>query len=450
MNPVFNVFHSRRLPRCLDARQILSHLRTPLFQNGYALILSSTATSGLGLLYWVLAARAYSAETVGLNSAILSAMLFLSAVAQLNLGSVMLRFVPLAGGATRRLVALTYVASIVATIALAAVFVLGIDLWSPTLRVLNQDTQLLAWFLLATMAWCIFTLQDSVLTALRRTLWVPVENTIFAIAKIGLLMALAVSFPKQGIFASWTIPVLAALVPVNLFIFWRAIPQHVRDTAGRAVPLDARRLIRFASGNYVGSIFFQASATLLPILVADRAGATANAYFYLPWTITSSLQMIALNMSTSFTVEASHDEGKLAWYCSRVLAHNLRMLLPLVAVLVLGAPWVLGLFGANYAAQGTDVLRLLALSVIPYSMTALYVALARVQNRVNRIALVHAVRCLAVLALSYWVLPYLNITGVGWIWLGTETLIGGFLLLTQLRPFVQNREGAPGWHQAQP
>ena len=69
----------------LAGTRIGSHLRTPLFRNGYALLASSAATSALGLFYWVLAARYYSTETVGLGSALLSAMMLLSGIAQLSL-----------------------------------------------------------------------------------------------------------------------------------------------------------------------------------------------------------------------------------------------------------------------------------------------------------------------------------------------------------------------------
>jgi O-antigen/teichoic acid export membrane protein len=228
-------------------------------------------------------------------------------------------------------------------------------------------------------------------------------------------------------------------VPVNYFIFRRFVPKHVRETADRSVAIIPKQIIKFASGNYLGAIFYQATTTLLPIIVVEQLGAVQNAYFYLPWTITTSLQMIGLNMAASFTVEASRDPKNLNLYAYRVLSHNLKMMVPLIAVIVLGAPYILSIFGANYAANGTEVLRLLALSVLPYSMTALYVGLARVQNRVNRIAVIQGVRCFLVLGLSYVLLPVLNITGVGWVWLVTETLIGGFLLVTQLLPILKSR-----------
>ena len=420
--------------RLLAGTPLIGHISMPLYRNGYALILSSVATSVLGLMYWVLAARYYSTDVVGLNSAILSAMLFLSVVAQLNLGGMLVRFVPLAGPVSPRLIGYTYVASCIASVVISLVFLVGLGIWSPTLRVLTQDAGRIVWFVFGTVTWSIFSLQDSALTALREAVWVPVENALFGVVKIILLILLAGTLTQYGIFASWTIPVAISLIPINFFIFQRFIPKHIRGTGDRAVPIIPRQLYKYVSGNYLGSIFFQASTTLLPVIVIDRLCATMNAYFYLPWTITTSLQLVALNMATSFTVEAARDHKNLSRYGSRVLIHNLRMLVPLVLIIGIGAPYILGIFGANYAAAGTDMLRLLALSVIPYSFVALYVGLARVQNQVHRIVVVQGVRCALLLLGCYWLLPILGITGIGWVWLVTETLVGGFLFLTQLRP----------------
>src|SRR5436190_8645178 len=100
------------LVKVLGIHPIFGHFSIPLYRNAYALILSSTATSALGLLYWVVAARFYGTEVVGINSAILSAMMFLGVVAQMNLGGMLVRYVPLAGRVTSRLIGFSYLASV--------------------------------------------------------------------------------------------------------------------------------------------------------------------------------------------------------------------------------------------------------------------------------------------------------------------------------------------------
>jgi hypothetical protein len=52
-----------------------------------------------------------------------------------------------------------------------------IGFWVPSLTAIGSSPSLLFWFCVATIAWCIFVLEDSVITGLRRTIWVPVSYT---------------------------------------------------------------------------------------------------------------------------------------------------------------------------------------------------------------------------------------------------------------------------------
>src|SRR5512142_2320286 len=105
---------------------VIAHLRTPLYRNGYLLILSTVMTSVLGFGYWAIAANLYKTEDVGLNSAAISVMIFLSGIAQLNLQEAMIRFVPLTGRHTIRFVLYSYVIVLALSAGAGVVFCLGI------------------------------------------------------------------------------------------------------------------------------------------------------------------------------------------------------------------------------------------------------------------------------------------------------------------------------------
>ena len=90
------------------AAALRDHLRVPMFRSGYALVANEGVTAALGLVYWLVAARQYDARTVGINTAAISAMMFIAGVAQLNLMSALLRFVPVLGAARRRFIAVCY------------------------------------------------------------------------------------------------------------------------------------------------------------------------------------------------------------------------------------------------------------------------------------------------------------------------------------------------------
>jgi LysM repeat protein/O-antigen/teichoic acid export membrane protein len=416
---------------------LVAHARTPLYRNGYALILSAAATSGLGVVYWMLATRQYTAEVVGLNSAVISAMLFVAGVAQLSLVSVITRFLPRAGHATGRLVRYAYALTLTAAALAGLLFVLGIRLWAPALAFLGDSPWLALWFVLATMAWCIFTLQDSVLAGLKQTVWVPIENVTFALAKLALLLLLAWSSAGLGIFASWTIPAAAVLLPVNYLIFCRLLPQHTHSSAAMAEPLNPRRIAGYAASNYLGAMLSLAVNTLLPLLVLHQLGPRANAYFAQPWLIAGSLQLIAGNMAVSLTVEAATDRDRLDGYTRRALIHSVRLLAPAVALVLIGAPYLLHLFGREYAAEGATLLRLLALGTLPNLVNMLYLSVARVRNRIVAIVVVQAALCALTLGLSYPLLHLYGVSGVGIAWLTSQTLVALGIALARLCPHTQ-------------
>lgn len=414
--------------------RLTAHSRVPLFRNAYALIVSSGATSVLGLVYWILAARIYSPDAVGFNAAAISAMMFLAGLAQLNLLSALVRFIPEAGRKARRFVLLAYGISIAAALVASFVFLAGVHYWAPALRPLAASPALILWFAAATMAWSVFVLEDSVITGLRRTPWVPVSNGVFATAKIALLIALAAFVPVYGIFASWTMALAGALLLTNVLIFARLFPRHPSRTIEPADSLSARSVARYASPDYVASLFWLTCTTLLPVIITSQAGFRATAYFFLAWQIGYSLHILSISTGSSLVVEAVTTRHELAGFSRRMFRQNLYITVPLATVIVIAAPYIMGVFGGGYEAQATTLLRLLALASVPFSVVALAVSVARVQRRMRRVVLVHVAMCLIVLSLTEVLIRPMGLTGVGVAWLTAQGILAGVVLVTQLRP----------------
>ena len=149
--------------------------------------------------------------------------------------------------------------------------------------------------------------------------------------------------------------------------------------------------------------------------------------------IAVSLQLVAINMTTSLTVEGTRDRPQLRVYGYRVFVNVMQLLVPVIALILLGAPWILRLFGADYAAEGSSLLRWLALSTLPNTIVVLYIAFERVRNRVAGIIIIQGALCALVLGLSVRLLPVYGIAGIGIAWLASQTVIAAGLLISQLR-----------------
>ncbi len=409
-------------PATVRAR-VGSHLRVPMFRDGYALVASGLITAVVGVAYWVLAAHRYSAADVGLNSAAISAMTLIAGIAQLNLASALIRFIPVAGRTTFRLVLFSYLTSIAVAGALAAAFLLGGRRLLPSLGLVDETTALAFLFVGATVTWCVFVLQDAVLTGLRQAVWVPVENASFSVVKLILLAAFASAFPRHGIFSSWVIGAVVTLVPVTVLIFVRLVPRHLAAGAPAAAPPSLRDLTRYVAPDYLGALGWLAAVTVVPLIVIARAGPTENAYFALAWVIVLPIFFVSASMGSSLVVQGASDPSRLAGHLRRMLVQTTLLVVPMVAVVEIAAPYLLRIFGGAYSEHGTTVLRLLALSALPHVPIALAVSAARVRRHMRTVVVVQVVECTAVLALTWVLLGGHGVAGAGWAWLLGETAV---------------------------
>lgn len=394
---------------------------------------SSLAGSALGMLYWILAARIYPTETVGINSAVISASMFLANVAQLNLVNALNRFLPVAGNKSRKLILVSYLLNTSLGILASLVFVFGLSWWAPALGFLADSGTFVLLFALATASWGVFALQDSAMTGMRSAVWVPVENIAYAILKIAFLVVFARLVPQFGILISWFLPLGAAIVVVNVLIFRRMLPVHIRRTEEFHEPIRTRVIAGYVAGDYFGMLFWMAAAFLQPIVITQLAGATANAYFYLSWQIAYALYLVPRMMGMSFVTEVSARPFKLNSYSFKVLTQSARLIIPVVLVILVGAPYILLLFGREYASESAALLRLLSLSAIPQIVVALYLSIARVQRQMLSLVAVQASLSILALILIYSLLPVYGITGIGYAWLISQTAVASFLAVTKLR-----------------
>jgi O-antigen/teichoic acid export membrane protein len=409
--------------------RLTAHMRTPEYREGYALALSAGLASALGLVYWIIAARAYEPSVVGLNAAAISAMLFLSGLAQLNLVTALTRFIPDAGLSTWRLVGWSYAASLAVSGVVTAVFLAGIDLWAPRLGFLRASGGFVLWFVVATMIWSIFTLQDSVLTGLRHAIWVPLDNTIFALTKIALLAVFATTFTRYGILASWTFGVVLSVLVINAALAFRLIPAHVDSPRPGPRAATTREIGRFAAADYVGGLFWLASSTLIPIAVTQQLGGSANAYFTLAWVMTMPLYLASANIGNSLVVSAVTDRQRLREYSQRVFVQTARIVAPVAIAVALAAPYILRPFGGQYSDHATPVLRLLALSAIPNIVTVLYLSAWRAQQRLSLLVWIRGVQCTCAIAASLALLGPYGIRGPAIAWLAVQSLVATALFL---------------------
>jgi O-antigen/teichoic acid export membrane protein len=414
--------------------RVIEHVRVPLHRDGYALAANSAFTAVAGLIYWIVAAREYSAHDVGVNAALISSMMFLAGIAGLNLTNVVVRFLPDAGRRTARLTAVSYVVAGCAAVGVALVFVLGAGVWAPSLDFRRDDQALGAWFVLSTLGWCLFAIQDSVLTALGKAVWVPVENAVFSLLKLGLVVAFATLLPVYGIFVSWTVGMLVAVAGVNVVIFGKLMRRHAARPDAETSSLRGPAFARYFAADYVCSVAWMSAINLMPLVVTAVAGATENAFYALAWAVSLPLYAFAANIGMSLVLHGARDRASLPALERKAALQGARVLLPSVLIAVVLAPEVLSLFGGNYPEKGTTLLRLLALGALPYFVLTLALSVARIERRLRPAMLAWGAQAILALGMAAPLLNALGVTGAGVAWLASQCLVAAGVLVFRLRP----------------
>ncbi|OLS96889.1 hypothetical protein BJF90_43215 [Pseudonocardia sp. CNS-004] len=419
---------------------LLAGWRAPQHRDGLALVVSSGMTSAVGLLYWFLAARMFPPDVVGVNAVALSSLMLVGGVAHLNMSHALLRFVPVAGTAARRLVVLGYLVAVALSALAGAGFALGAIWWAPELVDVAGYGALVAFFAVSCPVWTLFSLQDYVLTAVGRATAVPVENLVFSLLKVGLLVVVTLAALPGGIALSWVIATALIVLPINLWLLLRLLPAHGARTADRAVPITVGAIGRFIGADYVGALFWQAAMMGLPVLVLGRLGAEAAAAYNMVWQFGLALYMVPSGMGQSMIAHSAADPGKVDKARRETVRRGLMLVVPVALVLALGAPLILAIFGPHYASTGTGALALVALSAIPNVITAAATSTARVRQR--RAVQFGVPTSLSVLTIGLaWILmPHLGVLAVGLSWLLAQCVVASVVLVMNA-PWVP---GPPG------
>ncbi|MER5884723.1 lipopolysaccharide biosynthesis protein [Streptomyces sp. NPDC001941] len=404
-------------------------------------MLSTGVSAALGLGFWLVAARYYSEEAVGQGSAAIAAQRLLASLTATTMIGAVVRYVPRAGRATAALVRRTYLVSSVVVAVACAGFLLTLDLWGPSYAPLGTLSTGL-FFTASCVGWALLTLQDGVLTGLRRAFWVPVGNAVFSVGKLLLLVACAGAVPVLGVFVSWSAAIALSVLPLGWLVFRRLIPRQAHEDRDREPP-TSREIGRFLAGDSVGALFSLAMINLLPVMVAVRFDAAHNAFFYTAYTVGGTMEFLAVNMASSLTAHASHSPESLAAGVRGALRRMALLLVPVVLFLIVFARQILAPFGPDYAEHGTMVLRLLAAAALPRVAVELYIGVLRVQGRTGVLALLQGAMCALVLGSAAVLLGVIGISGAGLALLCSMTVIA-LASAPGLRAALAGRTRGPG------
>jgi len=397
----------------------------PLYSNAFYLMLNTAVMSLLGFFFWMVVARFYTEAEVGLGSAIISAMRLLALISLVGLNISLVRFLP-HSDKPQDLINSCYTLSSLISLVIAGIFLAGLEFWAPVLAFVTQNAIFASAFIVFTILWTLQNLVNYTFVARRRAGFVLSKNTIFSVVRLALPVLFVLFFHTFGIVASWGVAMAVALA-VSIFMFLPRVQDYYKPLPTLKLNL-LKDVWRYSGGNYLANLFSTCLPLILPLMVVNLLGAQQNAYFYIGWMMAGLLFAIPLAVSQSLFAEGSHFEDRLKENVTKSLKFTYLLLVPAVIVLVLAGKWLLLAFGQSYSLSALPLLWVLSLSSLPLALTHIYSGILRVTGRIKELVAIWGFIVLAVLLASYLIMPITGIIGIGYAWLGAQTIVAVYIL----------------------
>jgi O-antigen/teichoic acid export membrane protein len=426
-------------------RRLLAILREDsLVRNSVYIMAVTVVTSALGFVFWLVAARRFSASAVGLSAALVSAMTLVSLLSNLGINTALVQMLP------SRQKGAEWSATLNAGLAcgIASGLVVGtltafvLPLLSRRFALLDHSFGYAAVFVLGVGATTATNLLDYACIAERKAEKTLLRNTVFSVVKIPLLLVgFVVALGTFGIFFAWV-----AATAVTVLVGAAMVPGLGRGyrlaTSGMRVEL--RRLGKYVAGHHSINIGNFAPWWLLPVFVTVQVSSAATAYFYATWRVCGLLFLISPSVASALTAEGAHSPQELWRIAARSQRTIMLMLVPACVVFAIAGHWILLAFGSRYASEGLVLLLLFTVASLPDSVMDVWVAVLRVEGRLKFGSWLQLGTAALALAGAWLLLPGLGITGAGVAWLASRLVGLGLVVWDYSRQRRLRARTAPG------
>ena len=349
--------------------------------NAGSLIGTTAVTSGLGFLYWLLAARLFSPGAVGLASALISAMVLLGYLGMLGLGTMLMGELPNHRGRESPLILTAFLASGLAGLVLGALFAMIAPSFIADFRPLRSSAGMVMVFGLGVALSSATMVTDQALIGLLRGTAQFGRNAVFAVVKLLALGLVAMWLSQSTGFAIYVTWIIGNVVSTAAIGITGAVRGWF-DITARPEWSALRALRRAALGHHALNLALQLPVLGLPIVVTATLTAAYNAYFYVAWTAAFSFIWVApAALSVVLYAVSSKTPAALGRAIRFTVGASLAIGLLANLILPFFGNRILELFGHAYTTHAGVSLQILALAVFPLIVKDHFVNLRRLERK---------------------------------------------------------------------
>ena len=399
---------------------VQKYFSVSLYRNALFLILNAMLPAAMGFLFWIIAARMYSPENIGIASALISSMTLIAYFSTLGLEFGIIKFLPQTKDKSGAMVTASVGITAVLAIIISTVFFAGIDIWAPSFHIIRSNILFLISFCAITLIYSVYYLVHHIYISKRQSGYTFAQTGVFSLIRFIPMILLASMAPSFGVFSGWGIGLAAGLLFSTIFLFGRSCIQFSKITPEGFKMVGG--MFKYSFSNFALNLLWMAPGLVLPLMVTNQLGARANGYFYIGWAVAGVILMIPQGISLALFAEGSNESHKLKDNAHKSLLLMTCLILPAIALAFFFGERVLAVFGHQYSVQATRLLWLLAISALPMSVNYTYFSIGRVQQRMREILILSGFITATALVLSYISIPRAGIIGAGFSYLIAQTI----------------------------
>jgi len=421
-------------------RPLQAVARRSLLRNSSFLMGTTIMTSALGYAYWLLAAHSWSSSTVGFAAGAISTFTLVGFVFSLGVAPAYVQMLPRFRDPAEldQFFSSGLVTTTAASVLAGVVVVALLPLWAPHFHELREAPTAAAFVAGCGLSTTCVAL-DGCFVALRRSSGQFGRNGVFAVAKMGLLLlpVLALRHPgAASILWTWDAALLASAVVAIVMLERLGMHLAVPRRSGlRRLFVHRHTMI----GYQLGSLGASLPPFVFPALVIAILGARQNAYVYFTWSIAGVLFTVSTSIGLALFAEGAHREDLRRQ--ARLAATTMTaVLLPMTALVLVFARQILSVFGHEYAAHGTSLLRIFAIGALADAVTNCYVGIRNVQRRLVEVAVLNFVIAAIAVGGTAALLRVWGIDAVGWSWAAAQATGCVWVLVMALRGQIHHHD----------
>lgn len=401
-----------------------SHLfklaKEPLYKSSIFIFLNVITTAAFGFFFWIVAARLYSSEDVGIASALVSSAGIIAILSSFGFTSGLIRFLPESSN-REELFNSMWLIWLAGAVLFCSIFILGIGIFSPPLQFLRRPIIALffLFYLLVQISSFFFY---SGLLALRKAEYSFILNLTLGI-RIILLIPLTFA-GVIGVFGSFVAAYLiSCIVGIILLAKTNIYLKPILSTSALI------EVLKFSIANYASDFLLIGQASILPVLVLSMIGAREAGYFYIAFSIAALIYSIPTSVFTSMFIEGSHGISPKQ-NAVKSLRIVLLFLIPIGAFMYFFGDILLSLFGNEYSQHAFNLLKLLVISSYFVMINTMFICLKRIQKDVRILIIINLSLLAFTLLFCYFLIGRFGLIGAGLGWIASQGAVSVMILLS--------------------